>query len=482
MQTACGITPPSRCRSADRAPLLLWLAAIITCLSIHPFLAQQHKPNVILIMADDLGYHDLGCYGHEKIRTPVLDKLAADGVRLTNYHSGATVCTPSRMALLTGAYPVRLGWTQGVIGHLIPNDQGMSPEALTIAEIFRSEQYSTAISGKWHIGSGPATGPLAQGFDEAFHIKLSNNQTKEVWQDGQQDPRPFDNRLLTERFTESAIRFIRAKSNQPFFLYLPYTAPHFPVQAHPEWNGRSSFGAYGDVVEEMDFRIGEIIKVLEEQKIRERTIIVFTSDNGPQADQAARATPYRGAKWSALEGGTRVPCIVNWPGGVTAGRVNDELIAAIDLLPSLSRACGIDWRGKSKGQPKIDGVDVWETLRGDKTEHQRHTLLHWQGKSPEPQAISHRSWKLFFNAKDAFEGPGVEFGTPEQISAAAQCRKAIDNQQHPALFQLTDDPGEILDLSKKESEQVKILSEIAAPLKTDLASGKLPLVESKPQK
>jgi arylsulfatase A len=443
---------------------------------------EPARPNVILIMADDLGYHDLGCYGHEKIRTPVLDKLAAEGVRLTNFHSGATVCTPSRMALMTGAYPVRLGWTQGVVGHLIPNDQGMSPEALTIAEIFRSEQYATGISGKWHIGSGPATGPLAQGFDEAYHIKLSNNQTKQVWQGDTLDPRPFDNRLLTERFTESAIRFIRAKSEKPFFLYLPYTAPHFPVQAHPEWAGRSSFGAYGDVVEEMDFRIGEIIKVLEELKLRERTIIVFTSDNGPQADQPARATPYRGAKWSALEGGTRVPCIVNWPGGVVAGRVNEKLVAAIDLLPSLSRACGIDWRAKSKGQPKIDGVDVWETLRGDKTEHQRHTLLHWQGKSPEPQAITHESWKLFFNAKDAFEGPGVDFGTPEQVTAAAHLRKTISSENQPVLFHLTDDPSEIIDRSTKDPDQVNNLLDIAKPLRAELSVGKLPLVQSKPEK
>jgi arylsulfatase A-like enzyme len=386
------------------------------------------------------------------------------------------------MALMTGAYPVRLGWTQGVVGYLIPNDQGMSPEALTIAEIFRSEQYSTAISGKWHIGSGPATGPLAQGFDEAFHIKLSNNQTKQVWQGDTLDQRPFDNRLLTERFTESAIRFIRAKSEKPFFLYLPFTAPHFPVQAHPEWAGRSSFGEYGDVVEEMDFRIGEIIKVLEELKLRERTIIVFTSDNGPQADQPARATPYRGAKWSALEGGTRVPCIVNWPGGIAAGRVSDQLIAAIDLLPSLSRACGIDWRAKSKGQPKIDGVDVWETLRGDKTEHQRHTLLHWQGKSPEPQAITHESWKLFFNAKDVFEGPGVDFGTPEQVTAAAHLRKTISSENQPVLFHLTDDPSEIIDRSTKDPDQVKNLLEISKPLRAELSVGKLPLVQSKPEK
>jgi arylsulfatase len=443
--------------------------------------AEPARPNVILIMADDLGYRDLGCYGHEKIRTPVLDKLASGGVRLTNFHSGSSVCTPSRMALLTGAYPVRIGWTQGVVGHLIPGDQGMSPEALTIAEIFRSEGYATGISGKWHIGSGPTTGPLAQGFDEAFFIKLSNNLSKKVWQGEQLDTRPFDNRLLTERFTEAAIRFVRTHHEKPFFLYLPFTAPHFPVQAHPDWDGRSSFGAYGDVVEEMDFRIGEILKVLEDLGERENTLIVFTSDNGPQGNQPARATPFRGAKWSALEGGTRVPCIINWPDVVAAGRESNKLVAAIDLLPSLSRACGIDWRSKSKDKPKIDGMDVWDTLTGAGGEHPRRSLLHWQGKSPEPMALTHDSWKLFFNGRDALEGGGTDLGTPEQNNAAALLLKNLGEENRPLLFHLAEDDGEIVDVSFENPQKVTELLEISVKLKAELAAVEpLPLTESKP--
>ena len=460
---------------------ILQLLALVVCFQPHSAAAGAVRPNVILIMADDLGYRDLGCYGHEQIRTPVLDQLAAGGMRLTNFHSGATVCTPSRMALLTGAYPVRLGWSQGVVGYLIPDDKGMSPEALTLAELFRSEGYATGISGKWHIGSGPATGPLAQGFDEAYFIKLSNNQTKKVWQGEKPDDRPFDNRLLTERFTEAAIRFIRSHHEKPFFLYLPYTAPHFPVEAHPDWKGRSSFGAYGDVVEELDFRVGELIKVLEDLKIRDRTLFVFTSDNGPQGNQPARATPFRGAKWSALEGGTRVPCIIHWPEGVAPGRESDKLVAAIDLLPSLSRACGIDWRAKSNNKPKIDGLDVWNTLSGREGEHARRSLLHWRGKSPEPIAITHGSWKLFFNGRDAVEGDGNELGTPEQLKAAATLKASLGNGPRPLLFNLAGDTGETVDVAGGHPEIVEELMKAAAALKADLAAGgTLPLAESKP--
>jgi arylsulfatase len=447
----------------------------------HLSAAEPARPNVILIMADDLGYRDLGCYGHGKIRTPVLDRLAAEGMRLTNYHSGSTVCTPSRMALLTGAYPVRLGWTQGVVGYLIPNDEGMSPEALTIAEVFRSEGYATAISGKWHVGSGPANGPLAQGFDEAYHIKLSNNQTKKLWDGDEPAAEPFENRRLTERFTGAAVRFIRSHHEQPFFLYLPYSAPHFPVEPHPDWKGRSAFGDYGDVVEEMDFRIGEILKVLEELKIRERTLVVFTSDNGPQNGEQSRATPFRGAKWSALEGGTRVPCIVNLPGIVPGGRECDELIAAIDLLPTLSRACGIDWRAKSNDQPKIDGVDVWDSLTGTGKAHPRRSLLHWQGKSAVPQAVTHGSWKLFFDGRDACEGPGTELGTAAQVQASAALLDRLAGESRPVLFDLTKDVGETVDASPGDPGKVEALREVGTQLKAGLsATPVLPLAKSKP--
>lgn len=338
---------------------------------------STRKPNVILIMADDLGYQDLGCYGHPSIKTPILDQLAKDGIRLTNFHSGASVCTPSRMALLTGAYPVRCGWTQGVAGYLMGNKDGLSPDALTMAEIFRAEGYTTGISGKWHIGQLPETRPHRQGFDSAFYCPMSNNQLKEIWRDDEIVINSVDNRHFTEHFHTEALRFIRANHEKPFFLYLPHTAPHFPVEAHPDWKGKSKFGEYGDVVEELDARTGEMLKLLEELKLKEHTIVIFTSDNGAQGGEKASNLPLRGNKWSPLEGGTRVPGIISWPGKIPPNQTSDALTAAIDLLPTLCRAAGIDLTQHTRKAPIIDGVDVWDTLTAKSTQHPRSELLHW---------------------------------------------------------------------------------------------------------
>ena len=171
--------------------------------------ARKSQPNVVLIMADDLGYHDLGCYGHPKIKTPVLDQLAASGMRLTHFYSGATVCTPSRIALLTGAYPPRLGWSKGVVGYMIPTNQGLSPKALTMAEVFKASGYATGMFGKWHLGDRPAFRPHQQGFDQNYYVNKSNNQTTQIWNNDEVVEDPFDNRLLTEQFTREARGFIQ---------------------------------------------------------------------------------------------------------------------------------------------------------------------------------------------------------------------------------------------------------------------------------
>lgn len=437
-----------------RSCSLLLLAFTVLLL---PASAADRKPNIILIMVDDLGYEDLACYGHDSIRTPVLDGLAASGIRLTNFHSGATVCTPSRMALLTGAYPVRLGWKQGVVGYKMGRHDGMAPEALTIAEIFKSAGYATAISGKWHIGDQPDTRPDAQGFDRTFFIPLSNNQIDEIWRGGDIAEKPFENRLLTEKFTEEAKTFIKANKEQPFFLYLAYTAPHFPVEPHPEWEGLSSFGKYGDVVEELDSRIGEVLTTVRDLALEKHTIVVFMSDNGPQPGQKANCRPYRGEKWSALEGGTRVPGIVSWPGVIPAGQTSNALVSAMDLLPTLCRAAGINWQERSQGKPTVDGLDVWDTFLGKAKDHPRTELLHWHGMDGGPQAITSGDWKLFFNRRHALEGSGTRRATPEQNEQLAPLRKALksDNANSPFLIKLSDDPGELTDLSKKSPERVQ---------------------------
>lgn len=428
--------------------------ALALFLLVIPAFGEDQPPNVILIMVDDLGYHDLGCYGHPAIKTPVLDQLAKDGIRLTSFYSGATVCTPSRMALLTGAYPTRLGWTKGVIGHKMGKDEGLSPKALTIAEIFKNKGYETGLMGKWHLGDLPKYQPQQQGFDQSYYIKKSNNQTKKLWRGDELIEDPFENRLLTQKFTYEAIRFIKEKKEKPFFLYLPYTAPHFPVEAHPKWKGRSGFGAYGDVVEELDYRIGEILTTLAMEKLDQKTIVIFLSDNGPQGGQKAQAKPFRGMKWDSLEGGTRVPCILRFPGVIPAGQESEALIAAIDLLPSLIQACGLDLKTIAKGSPTRDGMNVWDTIIGKKdAPHPRKDLLYWHGlKGFHAIRVGH--WKLFLDGKDA-QLPKEKGG--------------------PILFNLVDDPYEITDLSAHYPERVQEMQELAKKRLVDINKSVIPL-------
>ena len=399
-----------------------------------PFLASlflavssgQQRPNVVLILSDDLGYHDLGCYGHPKIKTPVIDQLAQEGVRLTSFYSGATVCTPSRMALLTGSYPVRYGWSKGVVGHIMEKKRGLSPKATTMAEVFKDAGYKTGIFGKWHLGDEPDFMPNNQGFDESFFINKSNNQTKKIWTGGEVTQNPFDNKLLTEEFTNGAKAFIKKNKDVPFFLYVPYSAPHFPLEAHPDWKGKSDYGVYGDVVEEMDARVGEILTELKENNLSEKTIVVFMSDNGPEPlTKESKAIPFRGKKWSALEGGNRVPCIIKSSGKSKGGGVYNKTVSAMDILPSLAYACGIDISERSTDVPPIDGINLWDELIGKKAEAEgRPDLLFWHGADGF-QAIRMGAWKLFLNRRDAeLSGEG------------------------PALFKVKDDIKERNDLSK----------------------------------
>jgi len=428
--------------------LLCLLAATVS------LVAQADQPNVILMMADDLGYKDLSCYGSEKQKTPVLDKLAKDGIRLTGFYAGATVCTPSRMALLTGAYPPRLGWRGGVVGYGLKPLNGLAPEALTMGEIFKGAGYQTALIGKWHLGDSPELQPMKQGFDTTYYINKSNNQTKKLWRGSDLVADPFNNSRLTENFIGEAIKFIQANQENPFFLYLPFTAPHFPAQSHPEWKGKSANGAYGDVVEELDGRIGDILDTLKDTNLEKNTIVVFLSDNGPEPGQKkwANAEPYRGLKWSALEGGTRVPCIARWPGVIPAGQESDELTTAIDLLPTLAHACGINLKEASKGVPKIDGVNVWETLTGKAKEHARKNLLYWQGWAV-PQAIRVGDWKLYFDKVKEIKG----------------------SDKGPVLVHLTKDPAEQTNLSEQYPEKVKEMKALADKLLTEIEENAISL-------
>jgi arylsulfatase len=338
---------------------------------------------------------------------------------------------------------------------MINRNEGLSPKALTMAEIFKSADYKTGMCGKWHLGDKKPFLPHRQGFDFTYYINKSNNQTKELWRDDELLEKRFKNPLLTEQFTSEAIKFIKANKDNPFFLYLPYTAPHFPVQPHPQWKGKSTFGKYGDVVEELDSRIGDILKTLQAEKLDKKTIVVFMSDNGPEpGTKESLAKPYRGRKWSALEGGTRVPCIFRLSGVIPPAQESAEIIAAIDMLPTLSSACGINLKSISKGSPVIDGVNVWDTIVGKKgAEHPRKDLLYWHG-SQGFQAIRVGDWKLFLNRK----GAGLK-----------------TRGKGPVLFNLADDIHETTDVSAKHPERVKAMEALAKKRLGEIEANIIPL-------
>ncbi len=410
-------------------------------------------PNVILMMADDLGYGDISCYGSKLNRTPVLDRLAAEGIRLTDYHSGSTVCTPSRMALLSGYYPRRVGWPGGVLGFKMNMKGGMASEVRTIAEVFRDAGYRTGIVGKWHLGDHPDRLPRGQGFEESFIIKASNNQTNELWRDGELASKPFDNRLLTECFTDEAMSFIRKHHKEPFFLYLPFTAPHFPVQAHPEWAGKSGNAAFGDVVEELDHRVGMLLDLLKQLEIADNTLIVFTSDNGPESNSKNKTTaePLRGKKWTSLEGGTRVPCIIHWPAKLKKGTSYNSLAASIDMLPTLADACGIPWQPAADAPP-LDGMSLWPSLIGQTESPTRQELILWDGWA-HPHAIRSGTWKLFIEETEWVEG----------------------SEQGPILFQLADDISESRNVAAEHPQQVELMTRRAREILQTLEKPAIPL-------
>lgn len=417
--------------TGHRMPFL----AVIICLTtafVLPATAAKTKPNVLLVMVDDLGYNDLSCYGSPTMKTPILDDMAKDGMRFTDFYAGATVCTPSRMALLSGSYPTRIGWHGGVLGFGMKGYSGLPRAVHSMAEMFKEAGYRTAMAGKWHLGTKDLF-PMNHGFDSTYYIPASNNMKRQLYRGSELLEENSDNTRLTEIFTREVIRVINEKSDKPFFVYVPFTAPHFPAEAHPDWKGKSSNGAYGDVVEEMDSRMGEILKTLKKNRIDDKTLIVFLSDNGPDRCQRkfAKATPYGGGKWTSREGGTRVPCIFRWPGVIKPGQVCKELTAAIDLYPTLAEACGIDIKIPEGGQ-KLDGVSVWGTITGKNDKHARSDLLYWQGWGL-CDSIRVGDYKLFFGSGKGV--PNVNDG--------------------PALFNLREDPAESKNISAEHPEKVK---------------------------
>jgi arylsulfatase A-like enzyme len=443
--------------------------AVLTSLSIAAAYGpaterEKRPPNVVIVFVDDLGYGDLGCYG-SKIPTPNIDRMAREGMRFTDFYVAQAVCSASRAALLTGCYSNRVG----ILGALGPASKvGISDRETTIAQMLKKQGFATAIFGKWHLGYQPQFLPTRHGFDEYFGLPYSND----MWPkhptakypnlpliDGEKtiEENP-DQSMLTTRYTERAGQFIEKSKDRPFFLYLPHSMPHVPLFVSDRHKGKSGQGLYGDVVMELDWSVGEILSALKKNDLDEKTLVIFSSDNGPwlrYGNHGGSAGPLREGKGTNWEGGVREPCVMRWPGKIPPGSECHELAATIDILPTLANLCGAELPTLP-----IDGKDISALLRaepGARTPHEAY-FYYWDRSL---QAIRSGKWKLQFpHAYNTMNGqaPGGD-GKPGKYA-----RSTVGL----ALFDLENDVGETKDVAKDHADIVARLQELAEKARDDL--------------
>ncbi len=415
-------------------------------------------PNFIIIFCDDLGYGDLGCFGSNKHRTPDIDRMAAEGIRFTSFYVTSGVCTPSRSSLMTGCYPRRINMHQNDDGLcvLFPvNKKGLNPEEITIAEILKERGYATACIGKWHLGDQPQFLPTRQGFDYYFGIPYSNDMGGKPG--GKRPPLPLlrnetvieapaNQNTLTKRYTEEVLKFITSNKDKPFFVYLPHTMPHNPVHSSDNFRGKSANKGYGDCVEEIDWSTGRILETLKKLGIDERTLVVFTSDNGASNRFGGGNGPLRGHKGSTWEGGMREPCVMRWPGKISAGKTCDELSSTMDLLPTFARLAGT----KPPRDRIIDGKDIRPLIAGKKGAKSPHKAFYYY-QIDQLQAVRSGRWKLHLpmKMKKRNWGKGIP-DTPLQ------------------LYDLKADIGETTNVAAEHPDMVKRLLTLAERAREDL--------------
>ncbi len=429
--------------------------------------ADERPMNVIMIYTDDQGYNDLGCYGSEMIRTPNIDRMAAEGVRFTDFNVMSSKCTPSRAALMTGCYPRRVSLQRGVVmdGHT----HGLHPDEITMGDQMKSGGYATALFGKWHLGHADRSMlPQQQGFDVFFGLPYSNDmklspllELKEGFVErdhaagGVHFQRrsglpqgvlmegdvvieyPTDQSMLTQRLTKRAQSFIVDHKDQPFFIYLAHPMPHVPVDASPAFAGKSPFGPYGDAVEELDWSVGEILNTLKEEGLDKNTLVVYASDNGPwgygKAPDAkvGLAHPLRGTKGTVFEGGPRVPCIM-WAPEHLPARVYTGLVSNMDLFPTFSALAGIELADDRE----IDGKNIWPLLRSEVTDEDVHEhLFYYEDRHGKIAGARHGSWKY------------------------VECEVKRNGPIVPQLYNLAEDIGEQQNVLKQHPEKVRQLRE-----------------------
>ncbi|MHC4398500.1 MAG: sulfatase family protein [Planctomycetota bacterium] len=404
---------------------LLWLLVAIGpfggCLQPSIGAEAGRPPNVIVIFTDDQGYQDLGCYGSPTIKTPHVDRLAKEGMKLTSFYVAAPLCTPSRAALMTGCYPKRIGLAAGV---LRPDSRrGLHPEEVTIAEVLKTRGYATGCIGKWHLGFIGPFRPTRQGFDFYYGLYHNLDHWETEYFDDKGGPpifrgerierRPATPDVLVDLYTKEAVDFITRNKDRPFFLYLAHQMPHVPLGVPPRMRGKSAGGLFGDVIEHVDWSTGEIVDAVRRLGLEAQTVIVYTSDNGPSPLATGSALPLRGRKHTTFEGGMRVPAIVWGPGRVPAGAVCDAMILSMDLLPTFARLAGAE----PPADRKIDGKDVWPLLAGQPDAKSPHeAFLYYNGRG-ELEAIRAGKWKLRVKSGELFD---LETDVAESQDLAAE--------------------------------------------------------------
>lgn len=433
----------------------------------------DRPPNFVVIFCDDMGYGDLGCFGNPMIKTPHLDQMASEGQKWTQFYVAAPVCTPSRAALMTGRYPIRNGMTSAKRVVLFPDSGGgLPPEEVTLAEVLKSKGYATGCFGKWHLGHLPQFLPTAQGFDTYFGIPYSNDMDRiadspnyrqlsrrdanympeyEYWNvplmlNEEVVERPADQRTITRRYTEKAIGFIKENRDKPFFVYLPHSMPHIPLFASEEFRQSSRRGLYGDVIEEIDWSVGQVLKSIRDLDLDEHTLVVFSSDNGPWLSfetHGGSAGPLRAGKGTTFEGGMRVPTIFWWPGKVEAKTTVNEMGSSLDLLATFAKLADADL----PRDRKLDSLDLSQTLLGQSASP-RTEMFYWT--RAELHAVRQGPWKMHVKLREP-----VNYGqgnVPES----------------PLLYHVEHDISEKYDLADQRPDVVSRLKELMARHEEDI--------------
>lgn len=423
------------------------------------------RPNVIIIFTDDQGYGDVGCYGAKGFTTPNLDRMAREGIRFTDFYVAQPVCSSSRTALLTGCYPNRVG----IVGALNPKDRhGIHDDEMTLGQLCKSKGYATAVFGKWHLGHHPQFLPPRHGFDEYLGLPYSNDMWPRHPTEGKKFPElPLiegtqtieinpDQTRLTTLYTERAVSFIDKHAGAPFLLYLAHSMPHVPLFVSDKFKGKSERGPYGDVIEEIDWSVGQVLESLKRNKIDENTLVMFTCDNGPwltYGNHGGTAGPLREGKGTTFEGGVRVPFIARWPGKIPAGSTCREPAMTIDLFPTIAKLIDAELPKR-----KIDGLDIWPLLSAEAGAKSPHEALYFYWLK-RLDAVRSGRWKLHL---------AHEYPHPERVGGDARPGKLVDQKIDQSLFDLEADIGETTNVADKHPDVVARLLTYAEAARADL--------------